>query len=274
VHETASSPTIDAGSNALVPSGVTSDLFGGPRILVGKFGDAPTVDIGVAEFVQPVPVNSSLPVISGTPVEGQTLSTTNGTWNGTTNAFAYQWQDCDSSGNACQNIAGATASTYSLGNGDVGRTLRAVVTATNAGGSASATSSPTAIVTAPPHPPPVLTGVRFTSTSFTARKGTTLTFTLSTAATIRVVITQTVRGRKINGRCRPTATHGKRCTVIVIRTTRTLRGAAGANRIKLNLARLAPGFYRARISARNSAGSSRSFALRFTIKTPPERRHH
>ena len=31
VHETASSPTIDAGSNALVPSGLTTDAFGTPQ---------------------------------------------------------------------------------------------------------------------------------------------------------------------------------------------------------------------------------------------------
>lgn len=71
----------------------------------------------------------------------------------------------------------------------------------------------------------------------------------------------------------PTARHGKRCTVVLIRTTRKLHGAAGANNIKLSLARLAPGPFRATISARNSAGSSRSFALRFTIKKPAKPRH-
>lgn len=74
----------------------------------------------------------------------------------------------------------------------------------------------------------------------------------------------------------PTARHGKRCTVVLIRTTRKLHGAAGANNIKLSLARLAPGPFRATISARNSAGSSRSsrsFALRFTINKPAKPRH-
>ena len=47
-HETAASPTIDAGSNALIGS-VATDVFGDARILAGRTGDAPTVDIGAAE---------------------------------------------------------------------------------------------------------------------------------------------------------------------------------------------------------------------------------
>jgi hypothetical protein len=200
VHATASSPTIDAGSNALVPSGVTMDFFGQPRISVGKFGDAAIVDIGAAEFV-PAPVNTGLPAITGTPVKGRTLSATNGTWNGAITGFAYQWQDCDSAGNACSNIPEATASPYALGTADVGHTLRVVVTATTAGGSASATSDKTGIVIAPP----VLARVRLTNSSFTAKKGTTLKFTLSTPATVTVLIAQTVQGHKVDGRCRPKA---------------------------------------------------------------------
>ena len=48
VHETASSPTIDAGSNALVPSGVGTDFYGQPRI-VGTTQAQGVVDIGAAE---------------------------------------------------------------------------------------------------------------------------------------------------------------------------------------------------------------------------------
>jgi hypothetical protein len=49
VHETAASPTIDAGSNTFVPSGVTTDAFGQPRIVATKQAQ-PIVDIGAAEF--------------------------------------------------------------------------------------------------------------------------------------------------------------------------------------------------------------------------------
>ena len=55
VHETSTSPTLGAGSNALVPSGLATDAFGDPRILgptlCGATQPAPTVDIGAAEFV-------------------------------------------------------------------------------------------------------------------------------------------------------------------------------------------------------------------------------
>jgi hypothetical protein len=59
VDETASSPTIDAGSNALVPSGLTTDAFGTTRILAGHAvctGEVgKVVDMGAAEFSPAIP---------------------------------------------------------------------------------------------------------------------------------------------------------------------------------------------------------------------------
>ncbi len=49
VHETSASPTIDVGSNALVPGGLTTDYYGNPRIAVGRNPDPATVDIGAQE---------------------------------------------------------------------------------------------------------------------------------------------------------------------------------------------------------------------------------
>ena len=58
VHETAGSPTLEAGSNALVPGGLATDAYGGPRIL-GPLGCgsslAAVVDIGAAEYAYPAP---------------------------------------------------------------------------------------------------------------------------------------------------------------------------------------------------------------------------
>jgi hypothetical protein len=51
VHQTNASPTIDAGSNSLIPAGVTTDAFGNPRVASGRPGAAATVDIGAAENV-------------------------------------------------------------------------------------------------------------------------------------------------------------------------------------------------------------------------------
>lgn len=96
------------------------------------------------------PTNSAAPTIGGTPQVGQTLTANPGTWNSsTTPTYTYQWQRCDTAGNNCAAIAGATAQTYTVQSTDVNATLRVVVTATNSSGAGSATSTQTAVVTQP-----------------------------------------------------------------------------------------------------------------------------
>ena len=97
----------------------------------------------------PRSVNTVLPSISGSPVEGQSLKASNGTWSGSPTSFSYQWQDCNSSGSACSAISGATNATYTLAGEDLGHTIRVQVSATNAGGSSAAVSSQTAVVLVP-----------------------------------------------------------------------------------------------------------------------------
>ena len=97
------------------------------------------------------PSNSGLPTVTGTAQAGQTLTASNGTWSGSTPmTFAYQWQECNSAGEACSNVSGATSSSYALGAGDVGHTVRVVVTASNAGGSSQASSMATATISSSP----------------------------------------------------------------------------------------------------------------------------
>jgi poly(3-hydroxybutyrate) depolymerase len=98
------------------------------------------------------PGNTALPVItdttsSGTFLQGDSLSTTNGTWSGAPTSFTRQWQDCDNVGGNCTNISGATSTTYVLTSTDVGHTIRARITATNSAGSTGASSAQSIAVT-------------------------------------------------------------------------------------------------------------------------------
>jgi hypothetical protein len=69
VHETASSPTIDAGSNSLVPNGLTTDVYGVARIQPRVSGGPPIVDMGAAEF----PSVAASPTLSTTASAGVVL---------------------------------------------------------------------------------------------------------------------------------------------------------------------------------------------------------
>jgi len=132
---------------------VGSDVGHTVRVVVtatnggGSTSAASSVSASVAGAPPPSPpTNSSLPTISGTSTEGKTLTATTGSWSGSPTSYAYQWQDCNSSGAGCVNISGATHSTYKLAASDVGHSVRVAVVATNGGGSTSATSAATGVV--------------------------------------------------------------------------------------------------------------------------------
>jgi hypothetical protein len=89
------------------------------------------------------PVNSVLPSISGATSQGSMLVADPGTWTNSPTGFLYQWRRCNATGASCVDIASATGTGYLTTATDVGSTLRVNVTASNAGGSATATSNAT-----------------------------------------------------------------------------------------------------------------------------------
>lgn len=118
------------------------------------------------------PKNTSLPTISGDPYVGQTLAGSDGTWTGTSPiTYVRQWLRCNSSGNSCTSISGATGKIYVVTSTDKGKTLRFRVTAKNSAGSATARSAQTAVIQQAQPPantsPPTISG--------TAQDGRTLT---------------------------------------------------------------------------------------------------
>jgi hypothetical protein len=114
-------------------------------------GGSGLADSAATSIVSPAaPTNGILPTITGTTTQGQTLSAGAGTWSGASGSVAYQWEDCDSRGANCSPISGATSGTYTLAAADVGHTLVVVVIASNPGGSSSAASIPTGLITARP----------------------------------------------------------------------------------------------------------------------------
>jgi GH25 family lysozyme M1 (1,4-beta-N-acetylmuramidase) len=99
------------------------------------------------------PANLTAPTIVGTAQAGQVLTASVGTWSGAPKKFAYRWRRCNSSGLSCLAIPHAAQAHYTLTPDDIGSTLSLVVTATGAGGSASATAVQTGLVVAAPLPP-------------------------------------------------------------------------------------------------------------------------
>ncbi len=91
------------------------------------------------------PANAVAPSIAGSPIEGQTLSASAGSWKGIGPIrYAYRWER---SGSA---IPGASGPSYALGSSDVNSRISVVVTATNAFGSRSASSGAASVLGASP----------------------------------------------------------------------------------------------------------------------------
>lgn len=154
-----------AGSNCVDASAViTTNMITLASADVGKTirgiviatngSGATTVTSGPSAVVATIsngPTNTALPSISGTALQGQSLVLNAGAWAGPTPiTFTYQWRRCDSIGNNCADASTViTTPAITLASADIGKTIRGIVVATNANGSTTATSAPTAIVAAP-----------------------------------------------------------------------------------------------------------------------------
>jgi len=137
-------------------AGSTGSGFSGPTGLAVGAGEEIYVTDGennrLAKWLPAgSPVETSLPTVSGERLDGQALSASTGTWSALpAPSYTYQWQDCNSAGASCSNIAGATGASYTLASGDEGHTLKVVVTATNSIASAESTSQATGLLVAAP----------------------------------------------------------------------------------------------------------------------------
>ena len=91
-----------------------------------------------------VPENVVEPGIMGVTRVGNTLIASTGTWKGSEPIeFGYQWLRCDVRVNQCVAILGAIEATYMVSPADFQSSMRVTVTATNAAGTAVATSDQT-----------------------------------------------------------------------------------------------------------------------------------
>lgn len=174
-----------AGASTFVPTG---DLIGWSlRVEVtatNASGSSTAQSESTPLVVGNPPVNVVRPKVSvfaTNPSVGQDLKVDTGTWTGLVPlAYAYEWRRCDPPGTlpSCKPIPGADEDTYTTTEADLGLTLRAYVTATNAGGSSTAFSDHTfPTVPAPRLAPatttlPALTGEVELGGLLTASRGT------------------------------------------------------------------------------------------------------
>jgi hypothetical protein len=205
------------------------------------------------------PVNTSAPAIHGSPTPGAELSCSPGGWSAAT-SFASEWLR-----DAAPRAAGAT---YRPRASDVGHLLSCRVTASNAAGSARASSAAVRVR----RPAPRLSALRITPTAFQAAnsgashqrndsRGATVTFDLDESATVTFSVQRARSGRQINGRCRRDSPHpnAKRCAIwTAVPGGFRATGKRGTNRLKftglIGGRRLDPGSYRLVARARDAAG--------------------
>jgi len=173
---------------------ISSMLYYPQGMAVDSAGDLYIADTDhfTIDLVNPaIPSNSTMPQLTGTTTVGQTLSASTGAWSPTPTGYAYQWQDCNSAGNACTAISGATASTYTLTTADIGHTIRVLVTASNSSGSAGTASAPSTLVQAPPTTTTTTTTTTTMSPTTTTMAPTTTTTTTTSPTTTTTTTTTT-----------------------------------------------------------------------------------
>jgi hypothetical protein len=84
-----------------------------------------------------IPVNTTVPSVTGTVEVGHILVVNQGTWTNSPTSYTYQWQS------AGTNVGGATEITYTPVSGDIGNLITVQETASNSAGAGAAGASAT-----------------------------------------------------------------------------------------------------------------------------------
>jgi hypothetical protein len=231
--------------DALEASGPTVRAGGGFQRM-GLDGDQ-----DYAQFTS-LPASTARPTITGQPSYHKTLTCRPGTFSNFPLTVSYAWT------RGGKPISRQTGATYRVQGADSGHALACQVTATNARGSAVATSAS------------VTPGPYVSSFKLKRKRGHRyFKFSLSEKAKVTITISRLAPGRKRHGRCHAGSKHGHgaKCTTAVKVGAITGKGPAGAGKLvlkaKVGRRHLGAGRYEATITARDS-GRRRS--NRRTIK--------
>jgi hypothetical protein len=270
---TSTSTLFDKGDPSVVVPGET-DVTGTPRALAHACGGAALPDLGAYEA--PAPSCPGPTVSIGSPANGATY-----TQGQTVTASYVCAAPAPVAVTAC---AGPVANGMPIDTETTGSHSFAVTATASDGAIATATVSYTVRT-----PVPSLGTIRashktwregrkLASIASTKRKrrppvGTTFTFTLNTAATLKLTFTHRVRGRRVKRKCVAPTRHNKHdrsCKRTTTAGTLTLTGHAGTDKISFQgrlskKRKLAPGVYTLTITASNTAGRTRPRTTTFTI---------
>lgn len=244
-----------------------------------------TLEIDSDDPASPTSVPLTGTAIPGTPIAtilapsgghtytvGQEVSTT----------FRCTEGEAGSGITTCTDSNGATAGTGALDTSQAG-TFTYTVTATSSDGEIGKSSITYTVVSPAATTTPITTasggsdsgtkksataavlGVKLTTKPVTASKGATLSLTLPQKAKIKVVISQTIKGRLAHGVCNARARSGRRCSKTVTRRTLRFSESKGHHALDLKLKGLPAGHYTAAITVTGANGRTATVKRGLTI---------
>jgi PKD domain len=276
------SPLVDHGSTAPLDasSESTFDLLGRSRIADGDGDGVPRRDIGAYEYHGPVPRLAGPASATVGAVLGYDASASS---DPDTDTLSFTWSFDDGAAAVGPQVqhAWATPGAHKVSltvvdtTGLIARTSLTTVVATPGSGGGGPGGGGSKDTTAPAIGALKLSPARFlvargsTPTSAKLRKGTTIRFTLSEAASVKLTIT--AKGRRSGRKCVAKRRRGKACTLTLGTLTRT-RVPAGSVKLaftgRIGRKALRPGRYTLTAVATDAAGN-RSSARKatFTIAT-------
>jgi hypothetical protein len=159
-------------SYTLTESDIGSDVT---AVVMAKNAGGTTTATSAPEgpVASATPILVAPPTLTGTAMQGETLTATSGTWTWTTGKAAYTWSRCDPTTGACTPVAGASDTTLVLSEDDIGSMIRVTASVPGARGPSSGSADSTIVVPAPPVSlgPPAISGSAIVGRTLTSDAG-------------------------------------------------------------------------------------------------------